>query len=578
MKGNKTNRHRVRRKEELNPAQRLLAREVFGDDYDLESNVFDAMARAAKDSIVYLGNMKTNVSHWSGYAMEYYGMPGEYMVDAGAIWLTRIHPDDRAAYLNDIDAVFRGDKDEHNMEYRAMNVEGNYVICNCIGTVIRDVDGNPAYFAGTITNKGALTNVDGVTNLYNVYELLNYLRGLYEKREQIDILVAGINDFQDLNSFYGYEKGNAILRTFAGKLLELKSSNMRVFRLSGVKFAVVLKECSKAEVEELWEKICHTANQGIPLDDGKVCFYCTGLNLHLDQLDIDGATVLSELKYLYDKSKRGNDGHLLFVDDGEGGDVRRKVSLLGAVKQSVMNGYKGFFLQYQPQLDGNGRVLGAEALLRWQNEEWGVVPPNYYITALENDVSFYGLGLWILRQAMVECKPLLEKHPRFIVSVNVSYKQLENVCFCDDVLGVVREVGFPPQNLVLEFTEHCHVINRENMMRQIRFFHEHGIYVAVDDFGTGYSNLLLVRDLAVDIVKIDQNFIRNITENSSDEIIVRYTIQCMKQLGIRVCIEGVETERVMGLLGKLGADAYQGYLFSRPTSLDNVRKMLETGL
>ena len=217
-------------------------------------------------------------------------------------------------------------------------------------------------------------------------------------------------------------------------------------------------------------------------------------------------------------SKSENSGDLVYVDEHHQEGAKHHLEVLGAVKRSILNNCQGFYLVYQPQIFKDGKVSGVEALLRWKSVTHGVVPPNDFIPWLERDISFYELGLWILRQAMYDGLGLLKTNPDMTMSVNISYKQLERESFPDDVLTLLKQTGFPAQNLVLEFTEHCRSLDINRLQYIVSFFNSHGIRVSADDFGTGYSSLMLLRNIDFDGIKIDQNFIRGMLNLSLKHI------------------------------------------------------------
>ena len=200
-----------------------------------------------------------------------------------------------------------------------------------------------------------------------------------------------------------------------------------------------------------------------------------------------------------------------------------------------------------------------------------MVPPNEFIPWLESDISFYDLGLWILRQAMYDGLGLIQSYPDLAMGVNISYKQLERESFLDDVLSLLQQTGFPAQNLVLEFTEHCRSLDMNRLQYIVKFFNSHGIRIAADDFGTGYSSLMLLRNVEFDAIKIDQNFIRGMLDRSRDKVLVNTMIECAHRLDTAVCVEGLETEELMSITKGYNAEFYQGYLIAKPLDLNALK-------
>ena len=549
------------------------------DDLDIQglrSRAFDAFAAADDNRYLYLINMHTKVSRWSISAVNDFGLPGEYVKDFRKVWLEYIHPDDQEAYRQEISAVLSGQKQYHQITYRARTRNNQYVVCTGRGYMLRDKDGNPDYFAGVIVNRGVIENIDPVTNLYNVYMLMDELRRYKNMKKPVSLLMFGANQFRRINNSYGFGFGNQVLRIFSQKVLELLGGKGRLFRLNGVKFCLLMDQMEQNWLEALYERISDIARNELVVDERLVRLTLCAGSLSFEQIDTEENTVLAELEYALSVSKKERQGRLNHYDESHHSNTRRHLQLIDVLIHSVLfNDFHGFFLEYQPQVQLEGQIIGAEALIRWKNETWGRVPPNDFIPILENDSCFYELGLWILQTALREVRPIVDRHPEFSISVNVSYRQLEQPHFKNDVLEIVNKMGFPTGNLTLELTEHCRSIRQEVLTDNLNFLRAAGIRISADDFGTGYSSLALLRDLPFDAIKIDRTFISHIVENNPDQIIVRSTIQCAKDFGISVCIEGVEDVTTLVTVGAFQPDYYQGYLYSKPISLEALLALFE---
>ena len=549
----------------------LQTNNIFDANYGLESRMFDALSMTMRNRYLYVCNMRTNMSRWSANIVKDFNLPGEYMYDAGNIWINCIHPDDRQLYLDDIGAVFNGKSLYHSCQYRVKDANGYYVMCACNGYRLKGKGDEPDLFVGTIQNHGVIENVDAVTSVYNVYEFLNYMKKVQNEGTPVDILVVGITGFHLINDTYGYENGNRILKDLAQKLRELAGEDKKLFRLNGMKLAFVMPCAPRSEVRDLYTKVMEILKNQLYLENERIKLYMAATAFHYESSEDDGSSLLSELDYLLDLSKRENSGDLVYVDGQYKYSAKHRLEVLGAVKRSILNNCEGFFLVYQPQIDANGGVSGVEALLRWKNVIHGVVPPNDFIPWLEQDISFYDLGLWILRQAMYDGLGLIKNNPDLAVAVNISYKQLERESFLEDVLMLLQQTGFPAQNLVLEFTEHCRTIDINRLQYIVKFFNSHGIRIAADDFGSGYSSLMLLRNVEFDAIKIDQNFIRGMLDRARDKILVNVMIECAHRLNTAVCVEGVETEELMNLTRGYAAEYFQGYLIAKPLELNSLK-------
>lgn len=538
----------------------------------LEARVFEAFANTSANRYLYLCNLRTNVSRWSRSAVEYFGLPGEYMFDAGNIWAEHIHPDDREMYIKDIDDVFSGRKPCHSLEYRARSKDGNYVMCSCRGIVLKGENGEPDLFAGTLTNHGVVESIDAVTGLYNGYEFMNAVRGMISRKESALVLMIGISEFSTINSVYDYAFGNKVLAAFAQELSALVHGRGAVYRMDGAKFAFCVPNGSAEEARSLFRKAQEIARFRLVVSGVNVSLSVCGGALFFDKGIGNESAIRAGVSYALACSKQDGHGELVFSgDDSEGDEHRRTLELMNRIHASVVQGNKGFYLLYQPMVNArDNTVQGMEALLRWRDEEHGEVPPGRFVPWLENDPVFFELGNWILEQALIDGRKILETKPDFVVNVNVAYTQLSRTGFREAVMDALSRTGFPAQNLCLELTERCRTLDINLLRSELEFFISHGIRIALDDFGTGESSMSLLRNLPISSLKIDRAFVSDIIKNQKDQAIVEMICHCASLLNMEVCVEGIETEDVRRFVDSYSPDCYQGYYFSRPVPLERV--------
>ena len=230
-----------------------------------------------------------------------------------------------------------------------------------------------------------------------------------------------------------------------------------------------------------------------------------------------------------------------------------------------MHGFEGFFLLYQPVVDAETEQLtGAEALLRWKNDCYGLVPPDEFIPVLESDPLFPELGEWIIRQAVTAAKQIRRQHPDFVINVNLSYSQIEKPDFPDMVLRVLQELDYPPEHLCLEITERCRLLDMELLKNAVVTLKSRGILVALDDFGTGFSSVGLLKEIPVDTIKVDRSFVMRIEENETEREIIRNITDLAGVFGAKVCVEGVETAGMRDILREFHVKSFQGYYYAKP--------------
>ncbi|MBO6114918.1 MAG: EAL domain-containing protein [Lachnospiraceae bacterium] len=536
--------------------------------------LFEAFSIVAEGTYIYLCDMSEDVSRWSKAAVNYFGLPDEYMVNAGGIWEEHIHPEDRDDYHHSIDMIFSGEDSGHDMQYRAKTRDGNYVVCTCRGVVLRDEEGKPRYFGGAIKNHGQKSYVDNITGLRTLYGFFEDLRAMFWKKDEGIILQVGLTGFSGLNDVYGYSFGNRILQQL-GRLLQKKFANTgAVYRMDGTKMVVISHTLNEDQVSKIYKEIQEEVSHGFSVDNEIISLSLNGGLVIVDNFDISDKTVYSCLKYAYSESKNRKIGDLVVFHDMLSHDNRKAVEKINVIRNNVSEDCSGFYLCYQPIMHADTENLkGMEALIRWKNDVYGTVPPNQFIPVLEQDSIFPKLGRWILRKAMEDGKKFLEKYPDVIMNVNLSYAQMEKEGFIEEVLELLRETGFPAHNLCLEITERCRLLDMELLKNMINIFRDNGIKIALDDFGTGYASLGILRELPVDTVKIDREYVKDVEKSRADQSTVRFISDLADAFSAEVCVEGVETAEMKDFLKQYKVSSLQGYYYSKPVPSDEFLEM-----
>lgn len=543
----------------------------------LTDRTFAAFSGTSERSYIYLCNMSTGVSRWSQAAVQYFGLPGEYMFEAGKIWESFIHPQDRQMYHDDIEAVFAGRSQVHELEYRVRNRLGEYVVCTCRGVVLKGNGTDPDLFAGTIINHGIVDEVDPVTNLHTNAEFTKSIHRLIEERTAACVVKVGIEHFRHINAMYGQEGGNQVLRLFGIELQDLVAGKGRVFRLEGAKFAFYLYDTDQDEVRKIFCQLRNVAENNIQINNLRIPLRIYGGAVLLDSgCFYNEYIVRSSLIYAMEQSLENYRNELVFSEDTRQMINVENIQLHMEIHRSAMEGCRNFFLCYQPIVSfSTGKVIGAEALLRWKQEPYGVVPPNSFIPWLENDPAFIPVGNWILRQAIQETRPLRQADPNFILNVNITDTQLEYSHFREDVLNILADTGCPPENLCLELTERCRHMDPAFLADELRFFRSRGITIAIDDFGTGTSSMMLLLQLPVDELKVDRDFLLNALSNKRNLTILENIVRISQNAGFRTCVEGIETQEQYELIASFEGDCYQGYYASKPVTIEKFQEFYD---
>ncbi|MDO4803990.1 MAG: EAL domain-containing protein [Lachnospiraceae bacterium] len=546
---------------------------ISSDRRIILDRLFKAFEIVAEGTYVYLCDMKYDFSRWSKNAVDTFGLPAEYMYGAGDIWENHIHPDDRAAYHKGIDEIFSGHAAGHDMQYRAKRVTGQYDVCTCRGVVIRDTSGNPDYFAGSIRNHGIQGHIDTLTGFRNQYGFFEDLDSCIKRNASISVALFGISRFSEINEMYGYHFGNRVLQIYARNIFEMTGNTGHVYRIDGTKFAVISNILSIQDMCVNYNRFRAFLHEDFQVEGRRVLLDLHCGALRVDYFDVDSQTVYACLNYADEESKLRKQGELVEFRNELTDEKHQRLEKLHAIRASIMHGYQGFYLLYQPVVEAKtDRLIGAEALLRWKDGFYGMVPPDQFIPVLESDPLFPDLGEWILREAIIAAKQALKKNPGFIVNVNLSYTQMEKPDFVDMVLRNLRQLNYPPEHLCLEVTERCRLLDMHLLKNVIVSLRSRGVLIALDDFGTGFSTIGILKEMPVDVIKIDRSFVRKIEENDLERQIVGNIANLATIFNAKVCVEGIETAGMRDILREMRVGSFQGYYYAKPLSL---RELLE---
>ena len=544
---------------------------ITEDRKKMLDSLFKSYEIVSEGTYIYLGDMKYDYSKWSKNAVDIYGLPSEYMYGAGDIWENNIHPEDRAAYHRGIDEIFSGNSSGHDMQYRAKKANGEYDVCTCRGVVIKDVFGEPDYFVGTIRSHGIQGNVDTLTGLRNQYGFFEDLEGCIKREIPVYVFIVGISKFSEINEVYGYHFGNRVLQLFARKLYEAIGNMGSCYRIDGTKFAIIGNRLSWDEIRDNYAFFRNYFREVFMVDDKRILLEVNCGTLKVDQFDFDTQTLYACLNFAYQESKVHKQGDIVLFHNDLNKDNRQRIEKLHEIRSSIMKGYKGFYLLYQPVVDARSeKLISAESLLRWKNDTYGVVPPDQFIPLLESDPLFPDLGEWIIRESIRSAKKIIKKFPKFVININLSYTQLEKPDFADMVFRILDEMNYPPEHLCFEVTERCRLLDVKLLKNVTTSLKARGILIALDDFGTGFSSVGIVKELPLDIIKIDRAFVAKIEKEDTDRELIKHFAELATLFGAKVCVEGVETAEMRDILQQFNVESFQGYYYAKPLPLDDI--------
>lgn len=542
---------------------------------ELSAHILDTINEISDGKFVYIHDMESGKVRWSKAAKEYFGLPDVYLDNFSTIWYSMIYPKDVEKCKKELEEVLEQKKDMFFMLYHIRNAKGDYVLCRGKGKIIRDEEGNAKIFTGAITLCTGDISYDGVSGLQTSNGFTKTIKKYIEKEQEYLTLVIEILNFSNVNTLYSYNFGSKVIFELASRFHDMIEGIGHVYRNEGTQFIFLLKDKEPGYIRELYEQIRKLCAYFV-LDGNVLNLEIVGGMLCAKEWSKDPHDVLSCLVSIIEKAKTEEIYDLIEYNDELHTKMFQTTQLINTIKSAILNDCEGFYLCYQPFVSTiSGRVIGAEALIRWRSETLGEVSPYRFIPYIESHPCFYNLGLWILRRAITDAKEISKIRPNFFINVNMSYSQLEHPGFKEEVVNLLKELDYPSKCLQLEITERCRNLDMDYLKEQLDFFKEHSIKIALDDYGTGTSTIDMLCDLPIDCVKIDQTFILNILKQSNNQVIVDTTLQCTKRLGIDVCLEGVENQEIKDFVGKYSANYHQGYYYSRPVEYKDFLKFLD---
>lgn len=396
------------------------------------------------------------------------------------------------------------------------------------------------------------------------------------------LLFIDLDGFKTINDTLGHLQGDLVLEQVAARLTSCVRDGDTVARLGGDEFVVMLEQLSQdvcaaaSEAQATAEKILVTLDHLYPLSPAPCRITCSiGVTLFgVDPHETLGEPMKRADLAMY-QAKAGGRNTLRFFDPQMQAIVTSRLALENGLREAIHQ--RELRLHYQPQVEGAGRLVGVEALVRWQRPLHGLVLPAEFIAISEETGLILPLGHWVLETACAQLASWAQRveMAHLTMSVNVSASQMHQYDFVQEVLGVLERTGANPHRLKLELTESVMVSQIEDVIGKMRELEKHGVRFSLDDFGTGYSSLAYLKRMPLEQLKIDQGFVRDILTNPNDAAISKMVIALAESIGLKVIAEGVETTDQRDFLASQGCHAYQGFLSSRPLPLDEFEAFAE---
>jgi diguanylate cyclase (GGDEF)-like protein/PAS domain S-box-containing protein len=456
---------------------------------------------------------------------------------------------------------------------------------------ILDKNGNPQYLLGIsedITERKKaeeqltyLAQYDSLTGLPN--------RNLFRDRlsitmarakrngQMLALMFLDIDHFKEINDTLGHTIGDEVLQAVSGLLRESLRGVDTIARLGGDEFTIILENITHVDQAiVVAEKIQKAFSDPVVIQEREI-FVTASIGITLyprDAEDIDALLQTADIA-MYRAKEEGRNTYEFYAQEINA-QAAERLNMENLLRYALER--QELLLHYQPKVElRSGKIVGAEALTRWNSKELGLVQPSQFIPLAEKTGLIVPVGEWILKTACAQNKAWQDQGiPPLLMSVNLSPRQLRQKNLVEMITGVLDQTGLAAHFLELEITEGMIMQHTDKAIAILQELHQLGVYLSIDDFGTGYSNLAYLKRFPVQRLKIDQSFVRDVISDADDASIVTAIIVMAKSLGLEVVAEGVETKEQLAFLSKFRCDEYQGYYFSKPVPADEFARLMQT--
>jgi diguanylate cyclase (GGDEF)-like protein/PAS domain S-box-containing protein len=533
-------------------------------------------------AVARIGSWYMDVAHealeWSEGTYRIFDLPQGHPVTY-ADFLSYVHPEDRMAVDNAWRAAMQGTP--YHIEHR-IQVHGDVRWLEERAELSFDASGQWRSALGIVHDiterkrdeerMDFLARFDALTGLPNrsqLKERLRYSLSLAKHGNgQLALMFIDLDRFKDINDTLGHSVGDTLLVELSQRLRRSLRDEDTISRLGGDEFIVLLPNTDAQGAEHVAQKLLEVVTKAYQIEAydlnvtasmGIAIYPEDGADLETLSRNADAA--------MYRAKQDGRNGYCFFTREMQARSAR-DLQLINALRHALDR--HEFSLHYQPQIAlADGRLTGAEALLRWQHPQLGAISPAEFIPVAEDCGLILPIGEWVLRDAVQQAKIWHDGGLKdLVISVNLSAVQFRHPDLPELITRILAQAELPPSCLSLELTERVTMNDPQAAIAVMNKLHERGVYLAIDDFGTGYSSLSYLKKFKVTKLKIDQSFVRDISTDAEDKAIVSAIIQMSKSLGLQTIAEGVETIEQLAFLREQGCDEAQGYYYSKPLPVD----------
>lgn len=520
------------------------------------------------DAYMFVWDLNEDLYIVSKKATKRFPFDTAVMKNAAELLKKIVYPSDYGKLAAELEQCRSGEKDFHALEYRWLDRMNKVVWINCRGAVVTGAQGH-RLLVGAVSEMGKKAKADNITGLRRETRFrLDAEALLRDKPASIRYMMRiGIDNFKEINEKEGIVAGDEVLQELAACIIDTVDESVDVYRLVADEFMIV--DAGNAEAQE--PSVIYGQIQKRIADTVRSKEYSRFYTVSAGVLEGEFAgrnveDLMRFTEFSLNEAKRNGKNQMMVFDQKAYSVYLERLNMRKAMRQDISHDFRGFEVYYQPIVSTTDyKLIGAEALLRWRNEEYGNVSPAVFIPILEESGLIIPVGKYVLWEAAKTCKKWKQYIPEFHVNVNLSYVQLYRSDLMKDVEKCIQEVGIDPESLVLELTESGYIETNDRIKALFRDLKARKIDLALDDFGTGYSNMRYLKEIDVKTVKIDRSFVVQALKNDYDYNIISHIIDMVHSLGSVVCMEGIEEKEELTKMMETKPDMIQGYYFGKPS-------------
>lgn len=422
-------------------------------------------------------------------------------------------------------------------------------------------------------------NTDFLTGLYNRMccerDLARYVDRARKSGQTGVLLYMDLDDFKHINDGLGHQYGDVLLKAISHALQRIPGIEETCYRVGGDEFIIVVPPDKYEEYDRIVEEIKEIFEQPWFLKDAD--YYCTMSmgSVTFPDLGESVTDLVKKADIAMYEAKKGGKNRVVTYKEGLNAVSGRRLDMERNMRDATVEGYNEFEVYYQPIINVQDGVkcAGAEALIRWNSSKLGFIPPAEFIPLAEYLGLINPIGNYVLKEACIQCKKWNENgYPDYKVNVNLSVVQLLQTDVVDIVERTIEETGIRPRNLTLEVTESLAINDMVRMKAILNRIKALGVKIALDDFGTGYSSLNHIREIPLDLIKVDQSFVKGLAEDAYSQSFIKMVAELAGTLGVNVCVEGIETSDQYKVLKDMNVSYIQGFYFDRPMKREDFEK------